>query len=84
MYMEVSITQLRKNLFEIVNQAMEGRHIWVTYKGRRFRIAPEDEPASRLARIAPMQVLEPGSKQTNTSALQDEMAKAWERDWAKL
>jgi prevent-host-death family protein len=82
--MEVSITQLRKNLFEIVNQAMEGRHVWVTYKGRRFRIAPEDEPASRLARITPMEIVGREQEVAGKSTLREEMSEAWERDWAEL
>jgi antitoxin (DNA-binding transcriptional repressor) of toxin-antitoxin stability system len=79
--MEISITQLRKNLFEVVNQAMEGKQVWVTYKGRRFRIAPEDPPPSRLDRIVPLDLI---NNSVDDSSLLEEMTRAWERDWDEL
>ena len=36
--LEVTITQSRRDLFTLVNQAMEGTEIWVKHKGCRFRI----------------------------------------------
>jgi antitoxin (DNA-binding transcriptional repressor) of toxin-antitoxin stability system len=80
-FMEISITQLRKNLFEVVNQAMEGKQVWVTYKGRRFRIAPEDPPTSRLDRIVPLDLI---NNSVDDSSLLEEMTRAWERDWDEL
>ncbi|MBB6146187.1 antitoxin (DNA-binding transcriptional repressor) of toxin-antitoxin stability system [Silvibacterium bohemicum] len=82
MIVEISITQLRKNLFEMVNQAMEGKQVWVMYKGRRFRIAPEDPPPSRLDRIVPLNLLIDES--VDDSKLLEEMTRAWERDWDEL
>jgi antitoxin (DNA-binding transcriptional repressor) of toxin-antitoxin stability system len=79
--MEISITQLRQNLFEVVNQAMEGKQVWVTYKGRRFRIAPEDPPPSRLDRIVPLNLID---ESVDDSKLLEEMTRAWERDWDEL
>ncbi|WP_164981624.1 type II toxin-antitoxin system prevent-host-death family antitoxin [Silvibacterium dinghuense] len=81
--MEISITQLRQNLFEVVNQAMEGKQVWVTYKGRRFRIAPEESPPSRLDRMTPLEVIAPGVDLDNSSML-EEMERAWEKDWSEL
>jgi antitoxin (DNA-binding transcriptional repressor) of toxin-antitoxin stability system len=79
--MEISITQLRQNLFEVVNQAMEGKQVWVTYRGRRFRIAPEDPPPSRLDRIVPLNLID---ESVDDSKLLEEMTRAWERDWDEL
>jgi len=82
--MEVSITQFRQDIFDLVSQALDGNEVWVAYKGRRFRIAPEKQPASRLARITPLEVVNPEGPQPNDPSLQEEMTRAWERDWSNL
>src|ERR1700723_2757825 len=56
-FMEVPITQFRRDLFSLINQALEGREVWVTHKGRRLKIVPEGQPVSRLSRITPMDVI---------------------------
>jgi antitoxin (DNA-binding transcriptional repressor) of toxin-antitoxin stability system len=86
--MEVPITQFRKEIFSLVNQALEGGEVWVTHKGRRFKIVPENPSASRLSRITPMEVLNSEASDLNDPALKaemmTEMQKAWERDWSIL
>jgi prevent-host-death family protein len=39
--MEVSITQFRRRIFDLVNQAMDGKEVWVMHKGRRFKVTSE-------------------------------------------
>ena len=51
--MEVPITQFRQKLFDLVNQALDGKEVWVSHKGRRLRLVPEHAP-SKLSRITPM------------------------------
>ena len=46
--MDVTITEFRRQLFSLANQALDGEEIWFTHKGRRFRIVPEDQPVSRV------------------------------------
>jgi len=82
--MEVSITQFRQQIFDLVTQALEGSEVWVTYKGRRFRIAPENQPAGRLARITPLEVVNPEGAKLDDPSLQEEMTRAWEKDWSDL
>jgi antitoxin (DNA-binding transcriptional repressor) of toxin-antitoxin stability system len=86
--MEVPITQFRRKIFDLVNQAMAGSEVWVTHKGQRFRIAPENQPASRLSRITPMEILASEAPDLNDPVLKAEMLaemeKAWERDWTIL
>ena len=82
--MEVSITQFRQDIFDLVSQAFEGSEVWVSYKGRRFRIAPEDQPSSRLDRITPLEVVNPAGRQLNDPSLKEEMTRAWEKDWSEL
>jgi hypothetical protein len=82
--MEVSITKFRRDLFELVNRAMEGSDIWVKHKGRRFRIAPDRAPGGRLDRITRLQIINPESPEIQDSSLQKEMMRAWEKDWSSL
>ncbi len=82
--MEVSITQFRREMFDLVTQAMDGREVWVLHKGRRFRIAPEKAPSSRLSRVTSLEVINPESFDGNDSSLQEEMMRAWEKDWSDL
>jgi antitoxin (DNA-binding transcriptional repressor) of toxin-antitoxin stability system len=83
--MEVPITQFRREIFALCNQALDGGEVWVTHRGRRFRIVPEGPPASRLGRIAPMEIVNPEAPDLNEPVLEDEtkieMKKAWESDW---
>ncbi|MGC8548154.1 MAG: hypothetical protein ACP5M4_00525 [Acidobacteriaceae bacterium] len=81
--MEVSITKFRQDIFDLVHQALEGGEVWVSCKGRRFRIAPEGTPAGRLARVTPLQVIHPDPVQGDASMLED-MTRAWEKDWSSL
>ncbi len=86
--MEVTITQFRREMFELVNRALDGTEVWVRHKGRRFRIAPEGQTTNRLSRITPMEILNPEAPSLNDPALkaelQAEMEKAWEDDWSIL
>jgi hypothetical protein len=88
LFMEVSITQFRRQMFDLVNRALDGTEIWVRHKGVRFRIAPEGQVTSRISRITPMEILNPDASDLNDPALkaqlQSEMEKAWEDDWSIL
>jgi antitoxin (DNA-binding transcriptional repressor) of toxin-antitoxin stability system len=85
--MEISITQFRRDIFALVSQAMEGEEVWVTHKGRRFKVVPEMVPGSRLGRITPLEVINAASAESvegSDQSLQEEMLRAWERDWSTL
>jgi antitoxin (DNA-binding transcriptional repressor) of toxin-antitoxin stability system len=78
--MEVPITQFRREIFSLVNQALDGAEIWVTHKGRRVRIDP-NPPADRLSRITPIEVINPGANILDNRAQLAEMTSLWEADW---
>jgi antitoxin (DNA-binding transcriptional repressor) of toxin-antitoxin stability system len=86
--MEVPITQFRREIFSLVNQALEGHEVWVTHKGRRLKIVPEGPPVSRLSRITPMEVMVDPNFDMNDPAFKAEwlaeMEKEWEKDWSTL
>jgi antitoxin (DNA-binding transcriptional repressor) of toxin-antitoxin stability system len=77
--MEVPITQFRQKLFDLVNQALDGKEVWVSHKGRRLRLVPEHAP-SKLSRITPMQIIVPGVDLEDDS-WKVEMMREWERKW---
>jgi len=90
--MEVPITQFRRQIFSLVNQALDGGEVWITHRGRRLRIVPEGRPASRFSRVTPMEILNPEAlgltSPTGDAEVQEEtmaeMRKAWESDWFVL
>lgn len=52
--MEVSITQFRREMFGLMDQAMNSAEVWVVHNGRRFKIVLENPPRSRLSHITPL------------------------------
>jgi antitoxin (DNA-binding transcriptional repressor) of toxin-antitoxin stability system len=86
--MDVPITEFRKNIFALVNQAAEGKDIRFTHKGRRFRIVPEGAAGDKLSRLTPMQVFVDEDFDPNDPAFRAEwmaeMEKEWEKDWSDL
>ena len=78
--MELSITEFRRNLFSVVQKAMEGTDVWITHKGRRFCLMPEGKGADKLSRITPMQIVAPGVDLTDDS-WKKELMREWEQKW---
>ncbi len=83
-FMDITITEFRRNLFDLVNQAMDGIEVHVTHKGKGFTITP-DRPVEggRLSRIKPMNIIR-GSLDGASEQLMREMEAEWEKDWAEL
>jgi hypothetical protein len=81
--MEVPITQFRREIFTLVNEALEGNEIWVSHKGRRLRLVPEGQPVSRLSRITPMEIINYAEGGLENTGLLEEMTRAWEADWGR-
>ena len=78
--MEVTITQFRRDLFKLVEQALAGNEIHVSYKGKSFSLTP-DEPVDRLSRITPLDfVIGDLDDRPDKEAMRLE----WEKDWAEL
>jgi hypothetical protein len=86
--MELPITEFRRQIFSLANQAIEGEEVWFTHKGRRIKIVPEDQPVSRLSRITPIEIINPETPDLLDPVLKDqrleEIQKAWESDWEEL
>lgn len=85
--MEVPITQFRRDLFDLVERALRGEAIALTYKGQRVHLVPEPDPATRFDNITPLQVINPnypGDMQDAKRQIMTEMEKEWEQDWSQL
>jgi prevent-host-death family protein len=82
--MEVTITQFRRNLFELVDNASNGIEVWVTHKGKRFRIVPEEKPPSKLSRVTLMEGILVDMSEEEEMAMKRDMQLAWEADWEDL
>jgi hypothetical protein len=80
--MEVSITQFRRQMFDLVGKAMEGTEVWVVHKGKRFRIVPEDKPVNKLDRITPLKII--SDEGIEGVSFLEEMEREWEKDWETL
>lgn len=80
--MEVPITQFRKEMFALVNRALQGETISVVHKGQRFRIVPEIDPTTRFDRLTPLQIINPDFPDIMDDAeMKAEMQREWEKDW---
>ena len=77
--MEVTITQFRQKVFELVDQALDGKEVWVKHKGRRVRIVPE-HPVDKLARITPMEIIAP-SADLEDDSWKAVMTREWDKKW---
>ena len=85
--MDISITQFRRELFDLVNRAMDGAEVCVVHRGRRLKLQPLDAPTDRLSRITRIPIAEPASTPPDAApeaSLLTEMAQSWEKDWASL
>lgn len=81
--MDVTITEFRRDLFKLVEQAMGGVPVHVTHKGKGFTLKPDTPTADRLSRITPMNIII-GDLETASAELMHEMEAEWEKDWAEL
>ncbi len=50
----MTISQFRKNLFQLVERAGKGQAVQFAYKGVRYCLVPETAPMDKLDRITPL------------------------------
>jgi antitoxin (DNA-binding transcriptional repressor) of toxin-antitoxin stability system len=82
MYMAVNITEFRRNLFRLADQALEGKPIEFIHKGVVFKVVPET-PVLKLSKLTRETVVAPGVS-LDTSELLKEMEAEWEKDWSEI
>jgi prevent-host-death family protein len=85
--MKVPISDFRKNLFQLVDQALNGDVVEVTHKGKTIRLVPE-APGSKLDRLTPARIFNPSfSEKDHRKASRELLAvmqREWEKDWSEL
>jgi antitoxin (DNA-binding transcriptional repressor) of toxin-antitoxin stability system len=82
MYMAVNITEFRRNLFQLADQALEGKPIEFIHKGVVFKVVPET-PVLKLSKLTRETVVAPGVS-LDMSELLKEMEAEWEKDWSEI
>jgi antitoxin (DNA-binding transcriptional repressor) of toxin-antitoxin stability system len=85
---DVTITQLRNNLFQFADKAIAGESVEFVHKGVVLRITAVEQSASKLERLTPRQFVNPDlsdeEHRTAEQQLKDAMFREMERDWAEL
>ncbi|MGO4884746.1 MAG: hypothetical protein ACLP59_28580 [Bryobacteraceae bacterium] len=85
--MKVPISDFRKNLFKLADQALEGEDVEVIHKGVTLRFTLKSR-GSKLDRLTPAQIFNPDLSDEQhaqaTRELSAEMQREWEKDWAEL
>ena len=80
--MTVTVTDFRKNLFQLVERAMNGELIEIVHKNRTIRLAPT-EPNSKLSRLVKRDTLNctPDEFDQAVRVQDEEIRRAWEQKW---
>ena len=82
--MEVPISQFRREIFALVNHALESETITIAYKGKLLRIVPEPpgiDPATRFDRLTQLQIVNPEFPNLEEVDVLPEMEREWQKDW---
>ncbi len=82
---EITATNFRKNLFEVLDQALQGEVVEITYKGSKLRLAPT-QSTSKLARGVrrPTLLVDFESIIESDPELMAELEKGWRKDDEEL
>jgi hypothetical protein len=83
-HMATTITQFRKELFHLADQALKGESVEFLYKGIVFKVVPEKKQ-SKLDNLVGQPVVAPGADLASAGKeLQAEMESEWMSDWSRL
>jgi len=80
--MKVTSTEFRKNLFQIVERAIQGEYIEVLHKGRLVRLVPGDKP-SKISHLIQRDTIHgtPEDLDRGQRQLDQEMRTSWDEKW---
>jgi len=83
--MQISVTEFRKNLFQILDRALNGEYIEVAHKGKRVRLMPQPT-LSKLDRLVDHESLRCTTEEFEAAEeeLSREMAAAINQELEKL
>jgi len=80
---KVTSTEFRKNLFQIVERALQGEFVEVMHKGRPIRLVPAEKP-NKMSRLIQRDTIQGTLKDLDRGQrqLDAEMRMSWEKKWA--
>ena len=82
MVMPVTITKFRRDLFQLIDQALRGEPVEFIHKGVIFRVVPATS-TPKLSRLTRETVTAPG-EDLDTKDLLKEMEAEWQKDWSEI
>jgi prevent-host-death family protein len=86
--MDVPISQFRRDLFRLVERSAEGEAVYITHRGRRFRVVPDEPTRTGLEALTPLQIVNPTGPDLEDPGWKEEMMREmigeWESDWSEL
>ena len=79
---KITSTDFRKNLFQIVERALQGEFVEVTHKGRLVRLVPGEKP-SKMSRLIRRDTIHGTHEDLDRGQMQldAEMRTSWEEKW---
>jgi hypothetical protein len=87
-HVTTTITDFRKNLFNLAEKVIEGESVEFVHKGKTIRLVVPEVNSTRLERLTPRQITNPemteDEHRTAERKLQAEMLAEMEKDWADL
>lgn len=83
--MKLTATEFRKSLFPLLEKALHGESVEVSYKGATVKLVPS-QSSSKLARAKRQHALvcDPESIVHSDKELMAEMEAEWRADWKRL
>jgi antitoxin (DNA-binding transcriptional repressor) of toxin-antitoxin stability system len=80
--MKVTATEFRKNVFQLLESAINGEAVDVSHKGRTIRLLPEEQP-SKVSRLSKRNILVGSAEEVDRSleSLNEQSQKDWEVKW---
>jgi antitoxin (DNA-binding transcriptional repressor) of toxin-antitoxin stability system len=86
--MKVTITEFRKDLFNLVEKVLAGESVEFVHRGTTIRLVVPESRKSKLDRLTPLQVINPHMTEKEHRAadrkLRAEMLAEMEKDWTEL
>lgn len=80
--MTLTATDFRKNLFQLVERALNGELIEIVHKNRTIRLTPA-EAGSKMSRLVRRETLNcaPDEFEQASRAQDDDMRREWDQKW---
>ncbi len=86
--MKVTITEFRKDLFNLVEKVLAGESVEFVHRGTTVRLVVPENRYSKLDRLTPLQVTNPHMTEKEHRAaerkLRAEMLAEMEKDWNEI